>query len=59
MTKLLFERSRTTAIMVARRLSTVRDVDRIYLISGSAVAEQGKHGELMLAERLAGGCAAF
>jgi ATP-binding cassette subfamily B protein len=47
MTKLMFERSSTTTIMVAHRLSTVRNADRIYLVSNGDIAEQGTHGELM------------
>ncbi|MDR3309744.1 MAG: ATP-binding cassette domain-containing protein, partial [Oscillospiraceae bacterium] len=48
LTKLLFDRAREcTAIMVAHRLSTIRDADMIYLIAGGTVAERGTHGELM------------
>ena len=39
-------RSRTT-IIVAHRLSTVRDADRIIVIDGARVVEQGRHDELM------------
>ncbi|MDR0445476.1 MAG: ABC transporter ATP-binding protein/permease [Oscillospiraceae bacterium] len=47
MTKLMFDNSHTTTIMVAHRLSTIRDADCIYLISDGGVAEQGTHDELM------------
>ena len=36
-----------TTIIVAHRLSTVRDADRIVVIDGARVVEQGRHGELM------------
>jgi ABC transporter fused permease/ATP-binding protein len=39
-------RERTT-IIVAHRLSTVRDADRIIVIEGARIAEQGRHDELM------------
>jgi ATP-binding cassette subfamily B protein len=48
MTKLLFSQSsRTTTIMVAHRLSTVRNADKIYVIEDGAVAESGTHDELI------------
>ncbi|MDR2615253.1 MAG: ABC transporter ATP-binding protein/permease [Oscillospiraceae bacterium] len=47
MTKLMFEASNTTTIMVAHRLGTVRDADRIYLISDGGIAESGTHDELI------------
>ena len=36
-----------TTIIVAHRLSTVRDADRIVVIDGARVVEQGRHDELM------------
>ncbi len=36
-----------TVIMVAHRLSTVRNVDRIYVLDGGRVVESGPHDELM------------
>jgi ABC-type multidrug transport system fused ATPase/permease subunit len=36
-----------TTIIVAHRLSTVRDADRIVVIDGARVVEQGGHDELM------------
>ncbi len=37
----------TTTIMVAHRLSTVRNFDRIYVVDNGTVIEQGTHDELM------------
>jgi ATP-binding cassette subfamily B protein len=38
---------RRTAIVVAHRISTVRDADRIFVLEGGAVAERGTHAELV------------
>ena len=36
-----------TVVTIAPRLSTIRDADKIIVISGGVVAESGTHGELM------------
>ena len=36
-----------TALVIAHRLSTVRDVDRIVVISKGRVVEEGRHGQLL------------
>ncbi|MDR0410339.1 MAG: ABC transporter ATP-binding protein, partial [Spirochaetaceae bacterium] len=36
-----------TSIVIAHRLSTIRGADRILVLKGGAVAEQGKHDELI------------
>ncbi len=38
-----------TAIVIAHRLTTVRDADVIYTLAEGAIAEQGKHQELIAA----------
>ena len=36
-----------TVIMIAHRLSTVTNADRIYVLKDGAIAEEGSHGELL------------
>jgi ATP-binding cassette subfamily B protein len=39
--------ARRTALVVAHRLSTVRDADRIWVLAAGRVAESGRHDELV------------
>ena len=39
--------NRTTTVMVAHRLSTVRDADRIVVVDNGSIVETGSHDELM------------
>jgi ABC-type multidrug transport system fused ATPase/permease subunit len=41
--------SRRTTIVVAHRLSTIRDADKIAVVVNGVVVEQGSHAELMAA----------
>jgi ATP-binding cassette subfamily B protein len=40
---------RHTALVIAHRLSTVVDADRIVVIEHGVVVEEGSHGELLTA----------
>jgi len=45
-------RARRTTIVIAHRLSTVRDADRILVLEGGRIAAQGRHDELLTASQL-------
>ena len=45
--KLIFNHSSTTTIMIAHRLSTVTEADRIYLVSDGKIVEEGTHEQLI------------
>ena len=40
-------RAGTTSVLISHRLSTVRQVDRVVVLSGGRIIEQGTHDELM------------
>lgn len=42
----------TTTIMIAHRLSSVRNMDKILVINGGRLVESGTHDELMSAQGL-------
>ena len=39
-----------TTLTIAHRLSTIRGADRILVLSGNRIEEEGSHGELMAKE---------
>ena len=49
---LLGLRAGRTTIVIAHRLSTVRDADRILVLDGGQIAAQGRHEELLKASQL-------
>ena len=48
LTKMIFNQSnKATTIMIADRLSTIRDADEIFLVDNGVIKEHGTHDELM------------
>jgi ATP-binding cassette subfamily B protein len=45
-------RAGRTTVVIAHRLSTVRDADRILVLEGGQIAAQGRHEELLKSSRL-------
>ena len=45
-------RAGRTTVVIAHRLSTVRDADRILVLDGGQIAAQGRHEELLKSSRL-------
>lgn len=39
-----------TTLMIAHRLATIRDADRIVVVTQDGIAEEGRHGDLVAAE---------
>jgi ABC-type multidrug transport system fused ATPase/permease subunit len=50
-------RDQVTMIIVAHRLTTVRDCDQIYLLDGGRITDQGTYGELIAGNHLFRGMA--
>jgi ATP-binding cassette, subfamily B, bacterial len=47
--RLIRLRDGRTSLLISHRLSAVRDADRIFVLSGGQIIEQGSHGELIAA----------